>query len=168
MYNYRNVFCIYLFFPFFFCVKRLLSTANFHCVTIEALSELYYDSPFKIMVKFISRFSALKNACICFMCTEMWGFFYLLFPVAEHHNEKQAECWAGCGRLANFTGHSAVMSCDFIGTKWLVHVVICIGGNLLIDSALLGDHARPIWNYRLIDSPTTELLVPPSLLTKPS
>jgi len=70
--------------------------------------------------------------------------------------------------LANFTGHSAVMSCDFIGTKWLVHVVVCIGGNLLIDSALLGDHARPVRNYRLIDSPTTELLVPPSVLTKPS
>jgi len=102
------------------------------------------------------------------MCTGKWGIFYLLFPVTELYNEKQAECWGGCEMLANFTGHSAVMSCDFIGTKWLVHVAICIGGNLLIDSALLGDHVRPIWNYRLIDSPTTELLAPPSVLTKPS
>jgi len=51
--------------------------------------------------------------------------------------ERVAECWPTSPDI------SAVMSCDFIGTKWLVHVVICMGGNLLIDSALLGDHARP-------------------------
>lgn len=141
----------------------------FYCVSIEALSESYYDSPFKIMVKFISGFYVHQTTYVFVLCVQIYeAFFYLLFPVTERHNEKQAECWVGCGMLANFTGHSAVMSRDFIGTKCLVHVVICIGGNLLIDSALLGDQARPIWNYRLIDSPTIELLAPPSVLTKPS
>jgi hypothetical protein len=165
MYNYRNGFCMCQ----FFFAKQLQSTAIFHCFSIEALSESYYDSPFKTMVKFISGFSVHQTTHVFVLCVQRCeDLFYLLFPVTEHHNEKQTECWAGCGMLDILTGHSAVVSCDFIGTKWLVHVVICIGGNLLIDSALLGDHARPVWNYRLIDSTTTELLAPSSVLTKPS
>lgn len=132
-----------------FFAKRLQSRAIFHFVNIVALSGIILWQPLlnngknSFLVSTVHKTVTIQRTYFSCMCRDVMIFFKSLFLVAERPVQKHAECWSGCGMSANFTGHLTVM-CDFIGTKWFVHALICIDGNLLVDNTLLSDHARRI------------------------